>query len=212
MEAEKKMVLKLVAAGILEPCTSASAARNVFVPKKDLGLRCTGDFRGINDQKISDRCPAEDPNKHIQWLAAKKIFSLLDLKDRYYQVSLAEESRHWTAVATCIGLFQYTRMAQGLTNSGATFQRIVNVILGDIKRESAEAYMCDISVGTDNEQDHIAQVDKLLRRLIAADMRLKWSKCAFEKREVEVLGHKVAQRYSPLGSPRQCHRRTPRTQ
>lgn len=192
IEAEREMVTKLVTAGILEPCTSANAARNVFVPKKDFGLRCTGDFRGINDQTIPDKYPAEDPNKHIEWLAHKRIISCLDLKDGYYQILLAAESRHWTAVSTCLGLFQYTRLAQGLMNSGATFQRVVNRILGDMKGVTAEGYMDDISIGTENELTHIAEVHKLLQRLLAANMRVKWSKCAFGKREVEVLGHKVS--------------------
>ena len=201
VEAEKEMVTKLVDAGILEPCTSASAARNVFVPKKDFGLRCTGDFRGINEQTIPDKYPAEDPGRHIEWLASKRFFSCLDLKDGYYQIMLAHESRHWTAVATCMGLYQYTRLAQGLMNSGATFQRTVNRILGDMKGNTAEGYMDDISVGTNDELEHIAEVSKLLHRLLDANMRVKWSKCAFGKQEVEVLGHKVAHnRISPSDS------------
>jgi hypothetical protein len=39
-------------------------------------------------------------------------------------------SRDWTAVRTCLGLFQYTRRAQGLFNSGAMFQQVVNGVLG----------------------------------------------------------------------------------
>lgn len=191
MESERVMVEKLVATGILEPCVSANAARNVFVPKKDNGLRCTGDFRGINDQTIPDRYPAEDPAHHIEWLSSKKWFSCLDLKDGYYQIELDEASRHWTAVSTCIGLYQYTRLAQGLMNSGATFQRVVNRILGDMKGNTAEGYMDDISVGTDDPLEHIKAVKKLLERLLEANMRVKWSKCSFGKREVEVLGHKV---------------------
>lgn len=46
MKAEEEIVLKIVATGVLEPCVSANVSRNVFVPKKDFGMRCTGDFWG----------------------------------------------------------------------------------------------------------------------------------------------------------------------
>lgn len=112
-ETEKAMVHKLVEAGILEPAVSQSAARNVFVPKKDSGLRCTGDFRGVNIHTVPDRYPAEDPRVHLEWLASKAIYTSVDLKDGYYQIKLDPASRPWTAVRTCGGLFQYTRLAQG---------------------------------------------------------------------------------------------------
>jgi hypothetical protein len=39
LKVEEEMVRKLAAAGILEPCMFANACCNVFVPKKDFGLR-----------------------------------------------------------------------------------------------------------------------------------------------------------------------------
>jgi Reverse transcriptase (RNA-dependent DNA polymerase) len=116
----------------------------------------------------------------------------VDLKDGYYQIGLAKESRHWKAVRTSLGLFQYTRMAQGLVKIGATFQRMVNGVLGNMRGESAEAYMDDVSVGTDDERSHISTVGKLFGRLLDLGMRVKFSKCAFGKREVESLGHKIS--------------------
>eukprot|EP00173_Palmaria_palmata_P005130 Plantae.Rhodophyta-Palmaria_palmata.ctg8374.p2 GENE.Plantae.Rhodophyta-Palmaria_palmata.ctg8374~~Plantae.Rhodophyta-Palmaria_palmata.ctg8374.p2 ORF type:complete len:132 (-),score=25.97 Plantae.Rhodophyta-Palmaria_palmata.ctg8374:165-560(-) len=68
---EEATVKKLVAARILEPCVSENAFRIVFVPKKNFGLRCTGDFRGIKAHTVPDRYPTEDPKKHIEWLASK---------------------------------------------------------------------------------------------------------------------------------------------
>jgi hypothetical protein len=109
--AEKAIVLKLVATGVLAPCMSDSAANNVFVPKNDHGLRYIDDFRGVNAQTIRDRFPAEDPRQHINWLAQKKFYSCLDLKDTYHQVVLAPEIRKWAAVRKFVGLFQYASMS-----------------------------------------------------------------------------------------------------
>lgn len=83
-------------------------------------------------------------------------------------------------------------MTQGLVNSGATFQRIVHKVLGDMHGETAEAYVDDVNVGTDDESTHIAEKSKLSDRLSNSGVRVKFSKCIFGKREVTSLGHKIS--------------------
>jgi hypothetical protein len=60
LKVEEEMVRKLVTAGIMELCLSANSSRNVFGPKKDFGIRCTGNFRGVNSQTVPDRYPTEE--------------------------------------------------------------------------------------------------------------------------------------------------------
>lgn len=176
-EAERTMVNKLRDAGVMEPSESANAARNVSVPEKDFGLRCTGDFRGINDQMVPDPYPAEDPQQDVEGLAGRQFCHCLDVKDGYSHVRLAEDSRRWTAVATCLGLFQYTRLAQGLKDSGAMLQRIVNTILGDLRGKTKQGYTDDLSVGTDTAAEHVQSVALLLDRLLDFGIHVKLSKC-----------------------------------
>lgn len=94
-------------------------------------------------------------------------------------------------MATCLGLFQYARLARRLTNSGATIQRIVSRILCDICGKSAKGCRDHLSIGTDTAAERITYVAKLLDRLLAAGMRVKFSKCAFGKTTVETLGLKL---------------------
>ncbi len=105
-----------------------------FVPKKDGGVRVTTDFRGLNNATVTDSYPMENVREVLDWLSSKSIFSTFDLKDGFFQVELAEDSKKQTAVRTVLGLLQYTRLPQGLKNSPGTFQRIVNAILGEKKR------------------------------------------------------------------------------
>jgi hypothetical protein len=116
-DAEKEEVSKHLSSGIMEPSVSPWAAANVFVPKKNGGLRTTTDFRLLNDMKVSDTYPMEDVRGTLDWLGGKQIFSTLDLKDGFFQVMLAEESRPLTAVRTVMGLMQYRRLPQGLKKS-----------------------------------------------------------------------------------------------
>lgn len=63
-------------------------------------------------------------------LRLTRFISTLDIKSAYWHVELNEERRHYTAF-TVSGkdLYRFARMAYGLTNVPATFQRLVNVIL-----------------------------------------------------------------------------------
>jgi hypothetical protein len=78
---------------------------------------------------VSDTYPMDDVRGTLDWLSSKRIFSKLDLKDGFFQAMLSKECRPLTAfvVRTLMGFMQYRRLPQGLKNSPASFQRIVNV-------------------------------------------------------------------------------------
>jgi hypothetical protein len=190
-DAERAEVSKHLGNGIMEPSVSPWAAANVFVPKKNGGLRTTTDFRLLNDMTVSDTYPMEDVRGTLDWLSGKRIFSTLDLKDGFFQVMLAKESRPLTAVRTVMGLMQYRRLPQGLKNSPATFQRIVNATLGDLKGDTVSGFVDDISVGTTTVKEHLRVLREVLSRVHKNGMKVKFSKCHFGKRAVEVLGHEV---------------------
>jgi hypothetical protein len=140
---------------------------------------------------VSDTYPMENVRTTLDWLSGKKIFSTFDLKDGFFQIVLAEGSRPLTAVRTVMGLVQYRRLPQGLKNSPATFQRIVNQTLGDLKGDTVSGFVDDISVGTETVGEHLMVLRKVLSRIRKNGMKLKLSKCSFGKRSVEVLGHEV---------------------
>jgi len=188
---EEKMMDKLLQKGIVEHSESEWAANNVFVPKRDGSMRCTTDFRALNSRTVSDQYPMESVRETLDWLASKKVFTAFDLKDGYFQVQLDESSKPYTAVRTVKGLLQYTRLPQGLKNSPAVFQRLVNLVLGKYKGRSVWAFMDDGNIGTIDEESHLEELDEILTCMWNAGMRLKISKCRFGVQEVEVLGHRV---------------------
>jgi hypothetical protein len=123
-------------------------------------------------------------------LARKRWYSVADLKDRYWNVQLAEESRNLTAVKTVVKLVQYTRMTMGLKNAGCFFQRLVNNVYIGLKGTIMHAYLDDLAVGSDTPKQHVVDVRRVLLTR-DANLRLKLTKCTFGKTEVELLGHKV---------------------
>ena len=79
----------------------------------------------------------------------------------------------------------------GLTNSPATFQTIMDILFcEELMQGHVIVYMDNILIVTesDNIEDHIAMVSKVLQILADNDLFLKLEKCHFHKREVEYLG------------------------
>jgi len=60
-------------------------------------------------------------------------FSTQDLKSGYWQVELAEQDRKKTASTTGSGLWQLNVMAFSLCNAPATFERLMDNILDDLR-------------------------------------------------------------------------------
>jgi transposase InsO family protein len=196
-ETERREVERLIQQGVLEPSTSPYGTNNVFVKKKlaagetQPALRVTADLRALNAVTVGDAYPTEDVKEIVGWLATKRWFSVMDVRESYWNISLAPGSRELTAVKTVCGLFHYTRMTMGAKNAAAYLQRVMNVLFQDRRRKDVAAYQDDVSVGTETPGEHVDSLDVVLGRLVRKGLRLKLAKCSFGRESVEVLGHRV---------------------
>jgi hypothetical protein len=135
--------------------------------------------------------PTEDIGMIPIFLATRKWFTVADLRDGYWNVRIAQDSRYLTAVKTVIGLVHYTRMTMGLKNALAHFQRFVNKVCAGLKGGSLQVYLDDIAVGSDTPEQHVKDVREMLQQTRAAGLKLKLKKCGFGKDSIEILGHSV---------------------
>lgn len=190
-EVEREAMTRLLKLGVVGHATSLWAACKVFVKKRDGSTRVTSEFRGLNSVTVTDSYPMEDVRATLDWMGGNSVFSTIDLKDGFFQVELEEGSKDFTAVQTVLGLLRYVRLPQGLKNSPAAFQRIINVILGDRKGRDVWAFMDDVSVGAKSAETHLQSLDTVLQRFLDAGARLKFSKCQFGVRTAEILGHRI---------------------
>jgi len=70
-----------------------------------------------------------------------------------------------------VGSFEPTVMFFGMTNSPATFQAMMNEILRDLINEGkVMAFVDDVLVGTETEEEHDEIVKEILRRLEENDL------------------------------------------
>ncbi len=122
----------------------------------------TSDFRRLNAMTETDLSLMEDMKTTLDWFSSRKLYSTLYLKDRFFQVPQKEYSRPLTAIRTVCGLLQYIRFPQVLKNSPATFHRIVNDILGDLKGQCVWIYMHDTGVGSESAEKHLIELEQVL--------------------------------------------------
>jgi len=101
-----------------------------------------------------------------------------------------KEKDEWKRVFTMhIGSFKPTVMFFGMTNSSATFQAIMNKILRDLINEGkVVAFVDDVLVGTEMEDNHDEIVEEILKRLKENNLYVKPEKCVWKARKIRFLG------------------------
>ena len=120
--------------GYIQPYTSPIAAPFFFVKKHDRSLRSVMDYRALNGITIKNRYPIPRIADLIESLSHASIFTKIDLRWGYNNVCIREGDKWKTAFITQRGLFEVTVMYFGFSNVPATFQSMMNDILGDLIR------------------------------------------------------------------------------
>jgi len=110
----------------------------------------------------------------LENIGTKKMFMKMDLRWGYNNVRIKERDE-WKAVFTMLeGSFKPTVMFFGLTNSPATFQAIMNELLRNlINTGKVAAFIDDIIVETETEEEHDKLVAEIIRRLEENDLYVK---------------------------------------
>ena len=184
---------QLLDMGIIRPSHSPYSSNVVLVKKKDGSLRLCVDYRQLNKATKKDNYALPRIEDLLDCLGGSDYFSVLDNKSGYYQVSILEEHKERTAFSVGpLGFFEYNRMPFGLTNSPATYQRLMEDCLADLNLKICCIFIDDIIVFGKTYQEHLENLHLVLQRIRDANLKLAAHKCEFFKRRVKYVGHVVS--------------------
>ena len=193
-EVINNQINELLRDNLIEPSSSAYSSPLVLVKKKNNTWRMCVDYRQLNEHSIKDAYPIPIISNILSKLKHAQYISTLDLKSGYWQIPIKESSRHLTAFTVPgRGLFQWRVMPFGLHSAPATFQRIVDKMIGPELEHFAIAYLDDIIITSTTFEDHIKHLQQVFNRLREFNLRINLEKCTFCVSELKYLGHVVCE-------------------
>ena len=128
-----KQINDMLDAGIVSPSSSPWSSPMVIVPKRDGTHRICIDYRMLNKALVKDSYPLPRIEDIFATLGKSNLFSTLDLKSGYHQISIAPEDREKTAFCTRTSLFEFNCMPFGIASAPAIFQRMISKVLHGIE-------------------------------------------------------------------------------
>jgi len=185
-------VNKMLEADIIEPSRSEWSTPIVMVKKPNGTYRFCLDFRKLNNVSKKDAYPLPYMNAILDKLRSARYISTIDLSQAYFQIPLEKTSRELTAFTVPgKGLFHFKRMPYGLTGAPATFQRLLDRLIGPEMEPHAFAYLDDIVVVTQTFDEHLEWLKRVLDRIREAGLTINPEKSKFCRSQVKYLGFLV---------------------
>lgn len=153
------------------------------------------DYRILNKFLEADNYPLSLIEDQIDVLKGKKYFTLLDLKDRFYYINMAEDSIKFTSFVTPFGQYEFLKMPFGLKVGPKYFQKFVNMVLKEhIDDGDVSVYLDDIMIATKTLEHHLIVLRKIFKLLVNNGLELQLAKCKFFQTEVDYLGYKISEK------------------
>ena len=192
----------LAKAGVIQKSSSPFSSPLMLVRKGDATAdkplseqyRVVHDYRRLNDNTVKDSYPMRNLYELLDSVAHAKVWSVIDLSSGFWNQTLEEGSRPYTAFGLpgC-GHWEYTRSAQGLSNSPATFQRLLDHILQGIP--GVHVYIDDVIVCAMDHPTHLQRLKEVFMRFRKYHLKCKKSKLQLGAAQVNYLGYNISKEH-----------------
>ena len=128
------------------------------------------DYHHLKEVTKKDSYSPESPD-------GARFFSSMDFSSGYWQVKLTEDAKDKTSFYRAGGgLWRFTFMPFGLCNGPATFERLIECVLGQLQWQICLCYIDDILIFSQTVSQHLECLQAIFQRLRKADLKLKPSK------------------------------------
>ena len=181
----------MLESGAIQPSQSAWCNAIVLVRKKDRALQFSIDFC-LDVHMKKDSYPLLRIQEALENLVGAGHLLCLDLKLGFWQIKMEEASKHNTAFTVGnLGFFECNCMHFGLCNMPATFQRLMENCLSELKLIYCLIYLDNIIVFLWMAEEHLHRFHVVFNWFREYNLKLKPSKCSLFKEEINYLAHLV---------------------
>ena len=115
---------------------------------------------------------------------------LLDMTKGFWQIKLAEDSKHKTAFRTRKGLFHFLLLPFGLVNASAMFSRVVYKVFEGLP--FIESYIDDCVTYATTIELMFEYLEIVMERIRKHHLKINWKKCQWFKCKVKLLGQVIS--------------------
>ena len=187
----EKMTDEMLKNDIIEESKSGWSSPIFLVPQGD-EHRFIVDFRALNAVSEKDAYPNPNISEILSKLRGSNYITSLDLKNGYHQMLLDLDSRDCTSFTIPgKGLYRFKRTPFGLHSAGASFQRLMDRVLGPVLQKNIFCYQDDIIIVSKTFAEHMDLLKKVFELLINAGLKLNLEKCSFCQSSGKFLGFVV---------------------
>ena len=119
---------------MIEPSSSPFRNRILIGRKSDGSIRFLFDGRDLNELQLETSFSLPMVSDQLENLLGKRVFSTIDLKSGFFQITLGESSRPATAFqieGIGNGPYQFCVIPQGSKTSCAAFLYAMSLLFGD---------------------------------------------------------------------------------
>jgi hypothetical protein len=138
----------------------------MFVKKPGGGIRLCIDYRLLNAITKKDRYPILLIKETMANIAGCRIMTKLDIRKAFNKIRIATpEDEDLLTFCTPLGNYKPKVLQFSLTNGPVTFQRFINNTLFDYLNVFCTAYIDDILIYSQSQEEHTQHVRMVLQRL-----------------------------------------------
>jgi hypothetical protein len=161
----EKELKRMLDARIIVPLRYSNWVANLVpVRKKNGEIRLCVDFRNLNKCSLKENYPLPKMDHILQRVVGAHRISLLNGYSGYNQIAVCEEDKEKTTFTTPWGTFMYDKMPFGLMNTGATFQRAMDIAFVGEKDKFMVIYLDDITIFSKSDDEHLQHLEQVFQK------------------------------------------------
>lgn len=167
------------------------ASNLVIVEKKSGALRLCIDPQDLNDDILNENYMIPSFDTLAAKLSGKKVFSVFDLKEGFWQIGLSQEASELCTFNTPYGCYRFKRLPYGVKIGPEVFQKHNERNFSDIP--GVFVYIDDVLIAADSMEEHDRILAQVLERARKLNIKFNESKVQYRVSEVKYMGKIISE-------------------